>query len=267
MKPLIHFAHANGIPSATYVSLRQALAKDFDLIDIPTIGIDERYPVTNHWPYLVNQLIDSITLQAQGRPVIGVGHSLGGALTLMAARKKPALFSQVIMLDPPLVLGAFAFVVHLTKALSTPLTDRLSPAGRSLKRRDHWDSRQTAAQALRTRGMFKSFAQPDFDAYIRHGLREDDIRGGVTLTIPKMVEVEIFRTNPSWGWLPQRPPQVPTALIVGRDSEFLKMRLPQTIQSKLNIPYSVVDGGHMFPLQHPIETAQAIKQRISLQMK
>jgi pimeloyl-ACP methyl ester carboxylesterase len=82
----------------------------------------------------------------------------------------------------------------------------------------------------------------------------------VTLTIPKAVEVEIFRTNPSMFWLtPRRAPKIPVHLIAGRESQFYGRGFPQRLQKRLGIPYSVSEGGHMFPLEHPIETAKMIK--------
>ena len=51
----------------------------------------------------------------KGRKVIGLGHSLGSVLTLMASYRRPELFSQVIMLDPPLIIGKASFVFHLAK--------------------------------------------------------------------------------------------------------------------------------------------------------
>ena len=59
-----------------------------NVIRLPIIGL------------LVDQVIDSIVRQAKGRKVIGLGHSLGSVLTLMASFRRPELFSQVIMLDP-----------------------------------------------------------------------------------------------------------------------------------------------------------------------
>ena len=46
--------------------------------------MDPRYPPTEGWPYLVNQLLDSID-----EPVYGVGHSLGGYLNFLAAARRP----------------------------------------------------------------------------------------------------------------------------------------------------------------------------------
>ncbi|MGE8552167.1 MAG: alpha/beta fold hydrolase, partial [Acinetobacter calcoaceticus] len=166
MKPVIHFAHANGVPSKVYQKLFDQLKGEYDIIYVPLIGPDKRYPVTNHWPSLVDQVIDSIVRQAKGRKVIGLGHSLGSVLTLMASFQRPELFSQVIMLDPPLILGRYSFAFHMAKLFRPKLVDAMTPAGLSARRREHWDSREQAAELLRPKGFYKDFDEDCFQAYI-----------------------------------------------------------------------------------------------------
>lgn len=262
MKPLIHFAHANGVPSKVYQKLFDQLKDQYDIIYVAEIGTDKRYPITDGWTHLVDQIIDSIVQQAQGRKVIGLGHSLGSVLTLIAAYRRPELFSQVIMLDPPLIIGKASFVFHLAKIFKPKLVDKITPAGLSVRRRDHWESREQAAELLGSRGFYQHFDADCFQAYIDHALTHDPQRGGVTLTIPKVDEVAMFRTTPSMWWLPMPKPRVPVHLVVGRDSVFLKEKLPQVAKRKLGIPFSVVEGGHMFPLEHPLETVHKVKSLI-----
>lgn len=262
MKPLIHFAHANGIPSQTYRKLFDALSDEYDVIYLPLIGTDTYYPVDDQWKTLTQQVIDSIETQAKGRSVIAVGHSLGSVLSFQASNLRPDLIHQVIMLDPPMIMGFASFMMHAFKYLRPSLVDQRTPAGLSLKRRDHWQNKDEASQLLRERGLFKSFDQACFDDYIEYGLTADLQRGGVTLTIPKMVEVEIFRTTPSLWWLPQPRPKVPVHLVVGRDSQFMTYKFPQAVERKFGIPYSVMQGGHMFPLEYPLETVAKIKSLI-----
>lgn len=259
VKAVIHFAHANGVPSRVYQKLFDALSDDFDVVYVPLIGPDKRYPITNHWPHLVQQLIDSIVQQSAGRPVIGLGHSLGAVLTLMAAMQRPELFSQVLMLDPPLITGQHSLFLHLAKLFHPETVDKNTPAGLSAKRRDHWESREQAAELLRSKAFYQNFDPDCFDAYIAHALTADPVRGGVTLSIPKQDEVEIFRLNPSLWWLPMSPPRVPVHLLVGDQSPFLKKGFPQQSQRKLGIPFSITAGGHMFPLEHPKITVDLIK--------
>lgn len=264
MKPLIHFAHANGIPSPTYQKLFDALSDEYDVVYVPLIGADIRYPISNQWHHLIEQMVQSIVSQAKGRKVIAVGHSLGALLSFMVSNRNPELVQQVIMLDPPLIIGKASLGLHLAKIFSPKTVDKTTPAGLSAKRRDHWESREQAASLLRSRGLFKAFDQDCFDAYIQYGLKDDTSKGGVTLSIPKQVEVDIFRTTPSLWWLPQPKPKMPVDMVVGQQSEFLKHKFPQIAQQKLGIPYHIVAGGHMFPLEHPLETVAMIKSLIQV---
>lgn len=265
MKGLIHFAHANGVPSQVYQKLFDALQDEFDVIYTPLLGPDQRYPIDNHWRSLTQQVIDRIVQQAHGRKVIALGHSLGAVLSFQAALKRPELFEQVIMLDPPLIMGKHSLFLHIAKVLKLKAVDRLSPAALSLRRRDHWDSREQAAELLRPKGFYKDFDADCFQAYIDHALTKDVMRGGVQLTIPKMDEVNIFRTNPSLWWLPQAKLQVPVHLVAAEKGPFLKPKFPQQLKKKFGVEFSVVKGGHMFPLERPIEIAEYLKTLIRQQ--
>ncbi len=266
MKPLIHFAHANGVPSKVYQKLFDLLADDFDVIYVPLLGPNKNYPIDNHWQSLTQQVIDSIVRQAQGRAVIAIGHSLGAVLSFQAALQRPELFQQVIMLDPPLIMGKAALGLHVAKLLKLKAVDRLSPAALSLRRRDHWQSRQQAAELLRPKGFYQHFDAQCFQDYLDHALSDDPVRGGVQLTIAKMDEVNIFRTNPSLWWLPQPQPKLPMNLIIAEQGPFLAAGFPQLVQKKFGIAYQVVKGSHMFPLEQPEQSVELLKQLIQAQI-
>lgn len=259
MKPLIHFAHANGVPAQVYQKLFDALSDQFDVIYVPFIGTDQRYPVDNHWESMTKQVIDHIVQKANGRKVIGIGHSLGAVLTFKAALKRPDLFERVLMMDPPLILGKESLMLHIAKVLKLKAVDSMSPAALSLRRRDHWESREQAAELLRPKGFYQEFDQQCFDDYICYALTDDHLRGGVELTIPKMTEVEIFRTNPSLWWMPQVKPMIPVDMLVASQGPFLARKFPHKAEKKFGIPFHIFEGGHMFPLEHPIEVAEKIK--------
>ena len=257
MKPFIHFAHANGIPSKTYQKLFDQLQSDYDIAYVTALGTDQRYPVTSGWANLRQQVIDNIVQHAQGRKAIGLGHSLGSILTLMAAYQRPELFERVILLDPPLVLGKNMWRLQFAKLFQPQKIDQMSPAGLSARRRDHWESKQQAAESLRSKGFYKDFDAECFQAYIDHGLVAA-AQGGVTLTIPKQAEVSIFRTKPAFWWKPVPKPPVPVTVIAGKESRFSQQQFPQMMHKNLDIPFMMVKGGHMFPLQYPSETVQNI---------
>lgn len=262
MKPLIHFAHANGVPALVYRKLFEALSDKFDVIYVPLLGVDQLYPVDQHWNSMTQQVVDSIQQQAQGRKVIGMGHSLGGVLTFKAALQHPALFERLVLLDPPLIMGHDSFLMHVAKTLKIKAVDNMSPAALSKRRRDHWESREQASELLKPKALYQAFDPDCFDDYIRFALTEDPLRGGVQLTIPKQAEVDIFRTNPTTWWLPQPKLKVPARLIVASEGPFLARKWPHKVQKKFGVPFSVFTGGHMFPLEKPLQLAELLKQQL-----
>lgn len=264
-KPLIHFAHANGIPSQTYRYLFEQLSDEFDIVYVDKLGTHPDYPVDNHWQSLTQQVIDNIqkNLEERGQQqVIGLGHSLGALCTLQASYRQPELFSQVICLDPPLMHGYYSMALHWAKRNTPKLVDRLTPARLSLGRRDKWENRQQAHDNLRPKAFYQNFTERCFADFLQYGLTETD-DNQVTLTIPKKVEVEIFRTNPSLFWLkPNYPPNVPIIQIVGKDSLFYRRGFVNLVKERMGIDYQLHEGGHMFPLEYPDSVVAHIKTRI-----
>ncbi|WP_228199568.1 alpha/beta fold hydrolase [Acinetobacter sp. WCHAc010052] len=261
----LHFTHANGIPSASYQKFFQSFGHNYELKAIPLIGMSPDFPVTHTWEHLVNQVIEDIEQQFPKQKVIGLGHSFGSLVTLMAAYKRPDLFSQLVIMDPPFVIGSKSALFEAMQKLKLKAVDKITPAAITLKRNDHWSDLETAYTSLRNNRLFKNFDQQCFDDYFAHGIRADEQRGGVTLSIPKQVEADIFRTVPAWWWrTPRQAPDVPVHLITATHSHFYKQGLPQGMKKTYGIEFSVVDGSHMFPLEQPEMTAQKVKSIIEM---
>lgn len=94
VKDLIHFAHGNGLPSPCYRQLLSALESRYDCCYIDKIGHNAKFPVTENWHFLVDEVLNSVRQQAT-QPVIAVGHSLGGVLSLLAAIEEPLYLKQL----------------------------------------------------------------------------------------------------------------------------------------------------------------------------
>ena len=104
----IHFLHGTGFSAMTLAAMASQLPTDWSvwLTDVPGHG-NSTQPSTRmpDWQKMANSVADAIYQQAnvkENGPLIGVGHSMGGVLTLFAAVKYPDLFSEVILLDPVL---------------------------------------------------------------------------------------------------------------------------------------------------------------------
>src|SRR6478735_5803055 len=112
--------------------------RGFDVDAIEKFGHDPKYPVTDNWPNLVQQLADFARERVEfaGGPVFLVGHSLGGFLSLMCAARHPELARGVVLIDSPLLGGWKATALNAMKL--TPLVGSLSPGAVSRKRRNSW---------------------------------------------------------------------------------------------------------------------------------
>ena len=255
-KPILHFAHANGVPSACYQKMLAVLAQDFEVVNIPIIGLDPQYPVNNHWHSLTEQVADSIARQSQGQPVYVLGHSLGAMTSYMVAHRFPHLVKSLVMLDPPLINGKVSYALHIAKLLGK--ADNMTPAGKSKNRRDVWSSRAEAARLLRPKALFKRFDEQCFADYIEYGLK--DCAEGVCLTIPVTTEVAIFRNVPTNTWQYQKPLTMPAAIVVGKDSHFANTGHPERLVQQQPVALYYTEGGHMFPLEYPLKTAALVKE-------
>ena len=152
MSHAIFFAHANGFPSATYGKLFQALAPEFEVRHLDMHGHDPRFPVNANWANLVDELL--FHLEAQGAPVWGVGHSLGGLLHYHAALRRPELYRVVLMLDSPTLTFADQWVIRAAKRFG--FIDRITPAGRTLGRREAFADFDEALRYFGGKSLFRS---------------------------------------------------------------------------------------------------------------
>ncbi len=253
--PTLHFAHANGFPSPTYAPFFEALQQHGHSIDyIEKIAHNPQYPITNNWPHLIDELEHNITQKHQ-QPIIGIGHSAGGLLHFLLAQRRPALYSHLILLDPPVINGWQGIIWWLVKRLRQ--TDRFTPAQFSKNRRTHFSDYAAAGVHLRSKSLFKHFTADAFNAYLQHGLTET-AQGDLTLAFDKDKELALFRTAADDLWRYRRRFTMPGLYLTGEHSEFARLPFAQRLTQKHGMTYQVVTGGHLFPQEHPQATAEVI---------
>ena len=230
------------------------LEQQFKVSYLAEIGTDARFPVTEGWPNLVEQLIESVEKIA---PVYGVGHSLGGYLNFLAAAHRPELFRAIVLLDAP-IIGAFrGSMLGATKRLG--IVDRVTPAGATRDRRSSWPSRGEARAHFRARALFRHFAEECLEDYVTYGLVERD--GALHLKIDPAVEYQIYRTIPH-DMMKQLPKLlVPAVFIGGADSDVVRRVRLAGMKPKFRM--RKVPGGHLFPFERPSDAADAITTSIA----
>ena len=249
---VLHFSHANGFPAACYRKMFSYLERDFEIDYINTIGHDPRHPVTDSWPHLVAEQLEYI--ERRRGPVLGVGHSLGGYLTALAALRRPGLFRAIILLDSSILGRWQGAVFKMVKRFG--LADRVTPAGVTRDRRAEWASADEAYAHFRSKRAFQNFDPECLRDYVTLGMRSS--AGGVRLAFDPAIEYRIYRTFPH-GLAKELPRlRVPAGVICGREST--ESRRTGFATTRRHFRVVRVQGGHLFPFERPQAAAQAIRE-------
>jgi pimeloyl-ACP methyl ester carboxylesterase len=259
---VIAFSHANGFPAGTYRLLFEAWrAVGYRVIAIDKIGHDPKFPVTSNWPHLRDALIQLVEQQAGGEPVHFVGHSMGGYLSLLAASKRPGLARSVVMLDAPLVGGWRAVAVRAVKGVG--LVQQIGPGRVSARRRCHWPSREAALKHFAKKAVFAQWQPEVLRDYVASTIEPDTDSNhtyDVRLAFRREVETRLYNTLPHHMQtvLRRHPLQCPVAYIGGTQSQEARQSGLAVTQALVGRRLVMMEGGHLFPMEKPVETAQAV---------
>jgi pimeloyl-ACP methyl ester carboxylesterase len=212
------------------------------------------------WRPLTDDLLRFLDEQKAG-PLIGVGHSVGGIVTLRAALREPDRFRGLVLLDPVLFPPYFILLWKMARALG--LGNKVHPLiTGSLKRRRQFDDLEQVFQAYRRREIFNNFSDEGLRAYIE-GMVHPGSDGGWELVQSPEWEARIYYTGVSadlelWSRLKQL--RVPTLIIRGAQSNTFWAETAARVRRtnpKVRIE-AIAASGHLVPLERPQEVADLI---------
>ncbi|RII08152.1 hypothetical protein CUC08_Gglean007561 [Alternaria sp. MG1] len=196
-------AHANGFPKELYEPLWDELLKKSQQHGFGIRGIWIADVVHQGWSSVLNEdklgndpawldhsrdLLHMVNLfrDEMPRPIIGVGHSMGGCQLANLALLHPRLFETLILVDP-VIQGQVS------------LNGNIGPAAASSRRRELWPSREEAAKSFSKSKFYQAWDPRVLDLWVQYGLRDvptklfpDAKKPEVTLTTTKHQEVMTF---------------------------------------------------------------------------
>jgi pimeloyl-ACP methyl ester carboxylesterase len=257
-KPQLHFVHGNSFPAGTYRALLDHLSQYYEIGALDIHGHDPQYPVTNNWPYLVQELLDTLKKRYQ-EPVILVGHSMGGMLSFMLASRFPELVCGVVMIDSPVVAGWRALIVRIFKKFN--IGQQYSPARFSEKRKNQWESKEAAYRHFSAKEIFAIWPPTVLQDYIDAGIVAQG--GTVTLRFRREIETQIYLTLPdTLGKIVRRGMHVPLGFVGGIDSIECRQAGLKATRKMVRQHFIQIPGGHLIPMECPEQTAQAVHNMI-----
>lgn len=261
----IHIAHANGFPPPLYAAFAQSLN---DLLPQPTpiIGLSARPLWANppspetlpSWHVMANDLLADIEAYNLA-PLIGIGHSMGGVATLLAAIQKPAWFRAVVLLDPVLLPRMYLRTISWLKRIGIKFEYPLVNA--ALKRRRRWENAEIAFERFRGREVFARFSDEALRIYVESMTQpSQDYSGGIELRYAPEWEAQIYRSIPHDIWRSIPYLKVPSILIHGAETDTF-LPLSQRLWRRLrpDIPLiGVPQTGHLLPIESPSVVARHV---------
>ena len=255
------FSHANGFPAPVYRQLFDAWRPRFDVSAVERFGHAPEYPVGRRWSGLVRQLCDHVESHAARDARLWlVGHSLGGYLSVLAAAELGRRASGVVLLDSPLIAGFSARVVRCGRR--TGLDRYLMPLEQTRLRRTTWPDVDAAHAHFAARPAFARWDPRTLRLYAESGT-VPAAGGARALLFDHEVELDIYRSLPTRTVVDAADRlRVPIGFVGGTGSRELRYIGLRATRARVRERLRWIEGGHLFPMERPGETADVVRQLV-----
>lgn len=190
-----------------------------------------------------------------GAPIVGVGHSMGGASLLMAAHREPSLFAMLFVFEPIV----FPPMPDDPSRPASPL-----PAG-ARKRRSRFPSFEAALENFTAKPPMNSFDPVARAAYVRHGFKPTD-DGEIELKCLPEHEARTYETGGTSGaWDDLGSISTVVHVVSGAPAPLqpssFAIKVAEQLPNSTYIQYD--DMGHFGPLEQPAVIAALVQTTLA----
>jgi pimeloyl-ACP methyl ester carboxylesterase len=255
------FLHATGLNASAYRPLLEGLEHPGTVLAPSLRGHGAtRLPadpaaLRDWWP-----LAEDVRagFSSAARPLVMAGHSAGAVTALLAAKSlKPA---RLLMIEPVVLPRLF---VHLARSpLRRVTTDRIGIAKAAARRRPGFASREEASGSYRGKRFFAGWDERALAGYLDEGLAPDD-EGGVRLTCDPAFEAAMFRAQAHgfWPHLREVVRSGTEVFILASSRHSVMKDRARTRARRYGAEVTIMEGGHMLPVEKPVEVADWMRDR------
>jgi pimeloyl-ACP methyl ester carboxylesterase len=246
--PLVLFSHATGFHGQSWLPVASGLVERglrCAALDLRGHGDTSAPPDWQvEWVGFGDDAHAVATALAADGPILGVGHSMGGAALLMAAERDPALFRGLLLFEP---------IAFPPDGRRRPPGEKLPIAEAARRRRPSFASLDDAFSNFASKPPMSAFTTEALHAYVDHGFRTGD-DGQVHLKCAPQFEAGTFEatgTNETWAHLPSI--EVPVWVVCGEPEidtpSMISRRIAERLPAGRYLELDDVD--HFGPMTHP----------------
>ncbi len=252
---LIQLMHANAYTPGCYRQVCSHI-EDYKIVlpEQRPLWSDSDPKQMNSWQILANDLIDHMD-HLNRKNVIGMGHSMGGIASWLAAIKRPDLFSRLVLIDP-VILPKWG--TRIIRWLPSNIKIKYFPPIKiASRRKDRWESMATAKEYFLSKKFFQRFDPAAMEDFLNYGLQERD--GYVQLVYPRKWEARVYATPPNvWKVMGKSP--CPITIIRATYSDVISDKRWNAIQKKVKNGHfiEIENAGHLVPFEQPELCAEII---------
>lgn len=262
----IHFLHGNGFCGLTLAPLASHMTSPDQPLyfsDLPGHGKTPGPGIQNQpdWNLMADLAADSIAA-ISNVPVVGVGHSMGGVVTLLAAARHPQLFQRIVLLDP--VLFGREVILYQRLMRKTGLWQRSALVKAVSARKAQWPNESAMREDLRKKSLYRHWESESLDAFVKYATCPiSHPETAIELLCQPAWEAAIFGSYPRGLWKAVRQVKVRVDIITATDSyPFIRPAVKRAVALNNNIHHHVFDGGHCFPMENTVAAAAMISRML-----
>lgn len=250
------FCHANGYSAGCYEYYFKELKSQFRILalDFAGHGKSEMTLDFENWHFFRDQIL-TLLENERLENVTSIGHSLGGASTLLASVKEPERFKKLVVWDP-VILGLK--MITLAKIFGNPLAKGAS------KRRARFNSLELVRRSYKKFPAFSQFDPGIYENYLESCFRKTGKGDEVELCCDPRVETQIFTHAHYHVFLNFYRISRETHVLIPKKYEVCSPSLAHLLTRKHENSTVTTweDASHFFPFEKPKETLLWLKDKI-----